>query len=1561
MPFITPQDIPEPQSQLFPDSFQAPQEPVDPKYYDQKAVTTGIATAPTDVSSQSLESHIDNTKNQLELGSEDTINTNLAYDQKAQDRATQQEVMKNAVITNDAETFQAVAQTYSNPQTPTPNEVQIAPYRGAVSNLQNYTAQENATQAKAQEQEPVDKIQETQEFAIKRMMVQDALNKVQATVKKQSLLDNFSDYAGLILFPLQTEYATSGNFPIKTGTPGVATGSHIQDENEALMKMPLQDFIDQGLPAFLNNVKKNSSYFGENPIAERQAISNVLNYSDNQASMDNVLSLVDHFTLGLTGGRALRSLSRTMVTMGSRIGSAELNASKILHGSVNEPSVDAAKDLVKGEDGVYRAADNNTATQQVSPLTKYITQTDSFTDAQHSGFVPNFELVGTNAPTTIQTAIDKQEALAARVNQLQRSPYLSPEQQAAAIERTVADTKERVTPQGLAVADSHMISQPNSATTMVGIKIGKTDGTGWSTEANARKAMERSGYGAEDFVYAKGIDNLHYPTLKTTVSGNGLTPPADIDKLSGGTAGQWRKWIQNTDVTDIPELERVKTKGAYTQTYLEGKVYQPLLRPASELPGEAQNILAKVVNYNMDAEKDLDITEFKAEWKRVAGRQPSDKEVTAYYSLRQANNVSFALDNRRVFEDFSINGFKDIQFNSIPVNEDDLPQRVRARRIENLPGKGSTRIYNDTLGETNPVDSLRAKDIVLLKEQGYHLFEVHDLALEGGPITHVLSKSADYIQHELSPFQVNYKPGTIGPRIYKTGFYLKQVRTHAFEDGIQYRGKDLTLFHGQTRTDLEAYATRWNKALDAFRDYKADKIGIGELEDILADNTQFETIQDFQKAIDDGMFTEHPMQVVRDGERPKFGTNITAPDLGGPSELSDFTIHAHQSGKLITSPRGERLTTPYGEKAPVLDVYSAVSRAASTAVRHTAFDVYKKQAIDKWFTTAQKLQVLKEPNAGASYNIFDKDPYARDINPDVKSKLETMRMSILRNLGQPVKSQQAFSATMEHIGDWIAAKDFNPFQPSKTAIKAYDLMSGNPLSALRGFVFHKTLGMFNPAQLVIQPSTNIAAISAHPIYGVQAAMAFPVVRLAMMNGSAGVLDYLAKSVGSKALHGMGEKEFKLYIKELKTSGIAENATSLAIRDQGIDTAISQSKANLGIKDVAEASSWFFSEGNKVNQLIGHGISWRKAKSIFGLKNISTPQARDYIASETTKLAISMKSTSAAYWQKGLLSWPTQFAGYTERLMNWVLPAFLGGDARFTAAQKARVFGGQLLFFGKYGVPVGGIASAISYTTGMKKEDAEKYEGGVMDLFASHVFGTDVSYSQRAGVGENVVQLIQNFSQNDFSSVMGGATYTGTSNFIKQLRSVVTLTTTNALENEDIRTADRLDAVIAMAQDVFTNNISSLSNTRKSMALYNYGKFITNTGKTVVTKPELIHDHLSALAVALSIPLAEAVKANDLYQTDAELKETENTLVGHISQFTQDYINASSVGDYIEAQKAMDRVQIMSMILPENVQQKYNIQKRVWKQVSKDLLQTEIKQNSKLQGVAPSTIPTDNNQ
>lgn len=1679
--FQTPEDVQGQQSNVFPESFSQPQAPVSPDYSQQKAVYAGIAQAPTGSTPDQLATAIDNTKNRIDNGEEQQVSQEIANQQQDASKPIQQDAIKNAIVNDNPVDFATLLHAYANPSVPTPAEVQIAPEKAAVDKMTDYAAQEDPVQAKVQEQITPDAFATANDMNARRALIANESTKLSNAFDSESLGAKALDSIGYTLgsMVLRGEYAATGNVGVSSHMPAFLVGNQIQAESRAIMNpdIPQDTFVNEVLPQYLAQTKAaatilnpnnsvarflglNGPITESNPLLQQQLLNNLLDLSDHKANVDNWIAAGDNIAAGGIGYSLFKSMTRTLATMGARISSTEAAATTMKFGGAGSTVPGGGASVVS----------------RTSPLVSFINQNDALVDSMHSGFTPNFDLAGSNAPTAINDAIDRQETLANRVNEIQRSPFLSPEEQQSAIKDAVGQVNDRIASQDLAVADVHMVSQPNSATTDVGVKIGKTDGSGWATPENAIAAMERAGYSADDIstkgtgtlptlniikretpadslggvnthfdindstgkplaqvhgyihgdtynvgliaskvnrslttaelksinngmrnqlpasiknisgvrttgargrmsydsdgnyragllakrvtsplTIAKGIEGQHYPILRTSVAGNGLTAPANIDELQGGTLGVWKKYIQSTEVTDLPRLNELKQQADYTAGRLTENVLAPLMRSTNDLDSTSKQSLFKIINMNMDKGKYLSVDGLHQSHMEITGNPAPEKIMKAYYDLKQANDVTYALNNRLTYEDYAHNGYKDIDFHGNESIEPKLANTVRSKRIEILPSKGATRVYDASRGEMYPINKLDAEKLIQLKEQDYHLFQVEDTQIKGGPVTHILAKNSDYTQREISPYQVNYKPGTIGPRYYAGKWYLKQAETHAFEGGVKFRGKDKTLFNSQTRLELDNYAANFNKGLEAYKDFNDGKLTMQEAEEVLGKHTNFETVQDFKQAMDKGLFTEHPMQVVKDGERVKFGNSIVQ-ELANANDLQDYTVRAQQQGELIHSARGERLTSPTGDITPVLNPQASVAKSAENAIKQYSFAAYNETAINTWYKTSRDLGVLKEPDAGAKYNFFDKDPYNKDVSFDQQSKLETMRMSIQRTIGQKVMSQKVISAVTEHIGTWVEGNlPANISQP--IARRAYDLMSSNPFTALRALAFHRTLGMFNPSRLVIHVSTLVNAMAAHPIYGAKAFAAYLPTWLARTNGNASVADYLAKNVISKALHGMHPEEFKFYMKEYTASGRGDNATRLAVREDALDTQAISTKYSMGLHDIAKAGSYFFDASLRNNQQIANHIAWLKAKDLFTdgafkPEVMASPRVRAWMSAEVSKLAMSMKSSSAAYWQKGLLAWPTQFLGYMQRELDILAPACLGGDTRWTGAQKFRMAAGQGILFGKYGLPIAGIATGLASAFGVDRDTAEKYTGGLIDSVASSVIGTDISYGSRVGITEAVRHLYKELSEGQFLDVLGGPAAEGTSNWIDQLSAATKMVTANSLEQRPIPTLERLNSVLDIAEKTAINNISSLSQANKAMFLYNYGKYITNSGKVVVSQsdqPNLINNRLAAIAVALSIPPEKAVEANELVETNTESKDTIKELTQSIGQFQEQAIEAAGHGEMAKNAELSDQVQLMMMCLPDNTMQRMNVMRNITTRNVQSLYQQEKQEQFKLQG------------
>ena len=101
-----------------------------------------------------------------------------------------------------------------------------------------------------------------------------------------------------------------------------------------------------------------------------------------------------------------------------------------------------------------------------------------------------------------------------------------------------------------------------------------------------------------------------------------------------------------------------------------------------------------------------------------------------------------------------------------------------------------------------------------------------------------------------------------------------------------------------------------------------------------------------------------------------------------------------------------------------------------------------------------------------------------------------------------------------------------------------------------------------------------------------------------------------------------------------------------------------------------------------NRAVAWRIAWGDARKIHPNLDFNSNDFRTYLAGRAEDYSFRMSDTSAAYWQKGVLSIPTQFWAYNARMLETMI-----GDT-FTTEQKVRLILGQSLLYGSAGVPMG---------------------------------------------------------------------------------------------------------------------------------------------------------------------------------------------------------------------------------------------------------------------------------
>jgi len=135
------------------------------------------------------------------------------------------------------------------------------------------------------------------------------------------------------------------------------------------------------------------------------------------------------------------------------------------------------------------------------------------------------------------------------------------------------------------------------------------------------------------------------------------------------------------------------------------------------------------------------------------------------------------------------------------------------------------------------------------------------------------------------------------------------------------------------------------------------------------------------------------------------------------------------------------------------------------------------------------------------------------------------------------------------------------------------------------------------------------------------------------------------------------------------------------------------------------------------------------------------------------MTMNMSRASAAAWQKGWMSIPTQWLSYQAKLMESIF-----FSRELTGLERARLAATQVLFFGAAGVPMGSyIVNAFTddSTEGIDKDAYTFLRYGILDYTLSNLIGEDTAMSGRLGAGGSLDQVYEDVLEKNFVELIGG--------------------------------------------------------------------------------------------------------------------------------------------------------------------------------------------------------------
>lgn len=994
---------------------------------------------------------------------------------------------------------------------------------------------------------------------------------------------------------------------------------------------------------------------------------------------------------------------------------------------------------------------------------------------------------------------------------------------------------------------------------------------GFLTKEGAEAAAVRRGFDLRDVAIHQNSDAQYFIKVRQAVTETGITNPVlrQADFPDAGWVPKASAFIKSAD-NILPEMfNRLRiTQTVGKNKFLAG-VIRPYIANIQKLNKASIRGLSKVLAVGERDQKWFTSAEFEVEFERASGHPPSAKEMLAYYSAKEISDINYHIFNNSVYAEKARRGLVTVAAKNDMFAFD--TGRMNGRVIDKPDFNTLGRVFDLDEGVTKGVSD--AADLTKKFETGnYRVLDLERPYARPGedPVKKILAHNASSTIGPLERDQLGYVAG--GSREYRYKWFVKQAQSGAFRDGTTYWQNPITHVTAKTGKIARDWAESMENARKAFFDSAmsdAEKRRIIEL-------SPAETVEKFQQMVDNGMISkDHPFEALFDKEQPQAMSHLGEKDTNWiDRDETPAEGYAISKGRMYYSHKGEHLVDPHGDYAEIMDPLTTLHKATQNAAQTFSFGDYNKKVIDEWSRVASPyMDRSSVGNNLDSHNVFFNGKLSPDFyrkNPQFANQLENSRNVHKRMMGLQSPEQKMTYNAARRFADWVETKGK---WGETLAGAALDRMSANPVNAVRGMVFDAKLGFFDPGQLIVQTQTALASMSVHPVYGLQtAAMLKPILHL-MVNQSENLLDYYATRL--LGVHGFkGADDFKDMIRSLRNSGWMNVSGEVAQLDQYMNT-VGGSALARGFNKLREAGRIPFNWSEQFNRVTAYGIAWHATRDAFPELKATTREFQGLVNKKADDLSMNMTSSSAAFWQKGILSVPTQFLAYQSRVLENILPKAFGGTARFSGQQKLRLALGQVLLYGTTGLPLGNELMSWAAKSYEQANPGQQFSPELWRVMTKGFWDTalfygtdgkiDTDFAHRAGQGAAWTDFFHKLTDGSMNNVLQVATGPVGAMADNMVNTVGKIATYMRAEQFGSLTTD--DYVL-FAGDL-TQQISSLNRAEKAYWLWKTGTIVDpNSGEVVVNA-----DRMNAIAAGLGIPLRQETERWDIIR-DQKDRDTE---------------------------------------------------------------------------------------
>lgn len=964
-----------------------------------------------------------------------------------------------------------------------------------------------------------------------------------------------------------------------------------------------------------------------------------------------------------------------------------------------------------------------------------------------------------------------------------------------------------------------------------------------------------------------------------------------------------------------------------TQEALLQRVYRPLSKDFfSAVKGADRDSFNSIWELGRQQSKWFDASELK-------NMGANDKVMAAYYAGRHIEDTNYRLFNYYLLRQKQLKGLKEVGI----VNGNfttDFAEGKLIPRTEYPIGRGLTFDARTNTFVNKPKEEF-AKELDLNPDLIIVQYD-KPVFVKGEPVRFVVAPKSMTNVRELSEVQLGYRPG--GRTAYEGAYYLAQPKVGTYREAATATGRSKMFVAGKqtsavglSRVELASEAARRNDVWGRYKAVMQDGVinrSIKEVdpEELLVDfkdmypQHKIDSLDDVKDLLDNRQIWDTEYEVVREGQELESIRKMRTGGFGS-DYIDDLAEESVDTGAMqwlverngFQTKRGEGLTDLSGSRAPVMNPFEAAMKSINNALRYGTYQPFIESSITRWVKDAKAAKIISYQQGASDWAIFKNAAFVRQettIGQKAAQKLKMEQEAISRILNTPSSAAIGYKQMMTNAAEWAedvlynnkylkglaTRKIVDPITGDERVVRAtrgLDILTKNPLEFGRAAAFHMKLGMFNPVQFVLQIQQAAIVSAIDPINGARSAAMYPVLRTWLVNSDENVLKNIAKRMSPAV--GMSEDDFVKMAQMMKSDGFTEIGRTIMQADSLADNMYT----NLVSSKVGAAMDYgrfFFDEGEKVNRITAYTMAWNRvrAKMGDGFEMVSD-RGRKLVRDESEKLTFNMTSVNAAYWNKGILSVPTQFLSYQARALEALLPG-----SKFTMAERGRLAAGMFMFHGLAGVPAGQLLLGWTESLPGVKDNPVIQKQIMSGMWDAIIYGAsdgelNTAIGERAGLGQGWSDFFQKISEPDnsrsFAETLGGPAATVVA--VPALAGMQALT---GLFSAGSVPAGALtnDLLYDMARNVSTFNTAT-----KAYYLWNYEQVRSTRDLTPIASG------VNKYQAILTLMGFDAMQERSYYTLLKDKKEMEN-MIDDLAQYPERKMRESFLaaqdGDFATVEK-----------------------------------------------------------